>query len=730
MPHPSTVLPGPACAADTLSVPPQASVVQLLQRLPKRSIPRPRSRPLYALSLWLVTALCALIPLLYLGLVVGVGWLEFRYYSDWVHQIGRTASVVHVLAWTLPGFVGGVLILFLLKPLFAPRGQPPRAVALEAGQEPEFVAAVHGLCAAMGIRPPVEIRLTHEVNAWVQFETGLFGFLRGRKTLTIGLPLVAGLSARQLVGVLAHEFGHFAQGAGMRCASVINRVNRWLESRAYHPDEWDDRLERWNDEMNGGLVSLACFLASLCLGLTRLLLRALFQISFRMSRRLSQEMEFDADRYEAIVAGSGCFRATALQMRALARAHRDTDLSNRHAWREGRLVDDLPATVAARLGQLREDDWRAIALDLEADHETRYWDSHPADQARIANAEELAAAGLFLDERPARLLLQDFATLSRRVTEHFYREVGLEFGPRNLIGGDELLGLNRLADALAVTWQRYSNGMLGDVPLLSPADAQRLPAAAFDWQGSVDELRRIGPEVSGLWQRIARLRERRDELSLWIALIDLDLNFTMPDGSPPDRVQLRTEYGACVTQDTPDLRLAERVLGLFARRLQHAMDVLPGDERDAARQRLGLVQSLHDLWPRVDELARQGRTWLRFHDGMRGDDEQLRQWIYEKCHRYRTDFLALLEAMEPIALTPEETLAKHVRNRCGRLSTAGEDGFRFLQVTSPLADVFLRVYRSQLAELAQMADRMETQHGIRPIRLFEVRKPAGEAAPV
>jgi Zn-dependent protease with chaperone function len=34
--------------------------------------------------------------------------------------------------------------------------------------------------------------------------------------LVIGLPLAAGMSMRQVAGVLAHEFGHFAQGAGMR----------------------------------------------------------------------------------------------------------------------------------------------------------------------------------------------------------------------------------------------------------------------------------------------------------------------------------------------------------------------------------------------------------------------------------------------------------------------------------------------------------------------------------
>jgi len=699
------------------------SAVAALRALPPRSIRRPPTKPLYLALLWLVTALCVLVPLVYLGFVVGIGWLEYRYYTQWVPPLAGGGVATRLLAWVVPGFVGGVLMLFLLKPLLAPRSESPSAVTLAEGEEREFVAAVHALCAAVAIRPPTQIHFSHEANAWVQFDGGLWAWLVGRKALTVGLPLMAGMSARQLVGVLAHEFGHFAQAGAMRCAWLINAVNSWLYSRAYERDEWDDRLERWSEASETGYVEIVLGITSLCLATTRMLMRGLFQLSFRMSRRLSQQMEFDADRYEATLAGSDCFRATALRLRAIARAARDTERSNFAAWREGKLASDLPAAVALRLERFEPRDWDHVALELEGAHETHYWDSHPADQARIQNAEQLAAPGLFLDGRPARELLAGFPALARRVTAHYYGGLGLEYGPRNLVEPVQLWQRDRLDDTLAESWQRYTNGMLGDALLLSPRDGTLLPAAGFDWQGVVDELRRLGPETSGLWQRLIRRRERADELALWVALIDQDIEFDLPDGTRPDNATLRGEYGACMADDGPDLRLAQRVLALFARRLQLGVEAMVEEARVKAESRLALLQSLHDFAPRLRELSQARTVLARLNSGMSGGAETLRQWAWQRAVRYREDVTALLKAMDAVALE-QGSLGKHLREACGHLSTAGDDPFRFLQVASPLEHALRRLYNRTLAALAAEAERAEQQNGIRPIKLVFVPREA------
>lgn len=707
---------GDAAGIAAATVPAEhASPASAFKRLAAGSIPRPPSQPLYLASLWLVTALCALMPLLYLGLIGGIAWLEYVHYTSWLPLPARSPAMLHLAAWILPAFIGAVLMLFLLKPLVAPRRKPPQSLRIAPGDEPDIILVVRGLCAAIGIRPPVAIEISHEANAWVHFEHGLAGMLRGRKVLTIGLPLVAAMNVRQFVGVLAHEFGHFAQGGGMRSAFIINRVNRWLHSRGYQHDEWDDRMDEWEEP--GGWIGFAVVVAQLSLEVTRALMRMMFQLSFRSSRRLSQEMEFDADRYEATVAGSACFGETALRLRAIALALHQASTGNRAAWSEGKLVENLPAAAVARMGQWQASDWEHVALELQGDHETHFWDSHPADQARIANAETLRAPGLVLDERPATLLFGDFAGLSRRVTEHYYREIGLEFGPRNMIEVEQLLGLNRLDGNLATAWKRYSNDMLGDIPLLSPKEADLLPVSALDWQATVDELRRLAPDANGLWERLARLRERRAAAAVWVTLIDLGMDFEMPDGSEPDAVRLRTDHAAGAAQDTADHRLADRILALFARRLQHALRASSGDHSAAMASRLELLRTLHDRAPRLLALVETRQALLRLHAGTPAENQELRRWTQERAVQYRVDTQQLLELLDGTVLATGESLGKTLRNRCGHLSSAGDDPLRFLQVTAPLEDAFLHIYRTTLAELAELAERAENDAGIRPIRL-------------
>jgi len=78
--------------------------------------------------------------------------------------------------------------------------------------------------------------------------------------LAAGLPLVAWLSLRQFAGVLAHEFGHFSQGAGMRPTYVIRSISHWFTRVIYERDEWDDKLVQWSEgtDASGGSRGKSC----------------------------------------------------------------------------------------------------------------------------------------------------------------------------------------------------------------------------------------------------------------------------------------------------------------------------------------------------------------------------------------------------------------------------------------------------------------------------------------
>lgn len=66
----------------------------------------------------------------------------------------------------------------------------------------------------------------------------------------IGMPLVAGLDMRQFAGVLAHEFGHFSQGVGMRLTYIIRSISHWFTRVVYERDSWDEWLARSTDNLD------------------------------------------------------------------------------------------------------------------------------------------------------------------------------------------------------------------------------------------------------------------------------------------------------------------------------------------------------------------------------------------------------------------------------------------------------------------------------------------------
>ena len=82
------------------------SPTDALRRLAPNSVRRPGVNALYLVSLWLVTGLCVLIPVIYVGLIAGVGWLELQYYTEWAPELTKKGLPLRLLAWFIPGVTG------------------------------------------------------------------------------------------------------------------------------------------------------------------------------------------------------------------------------------------------------------------------------------------------------------------------------------------------------------------------------------------------------------------------------------------------------------------------------------------------------------------------------------------------------------------------------------------------------------------------------------------------
>ena len=206
-------------------------------------LPAPRRERSYRASAALVAVGMVALPLLYLGLLAALA-AAVVWYAIYGPELigGLRVGFATLFAYLSPLFVGAVALLFLVKPLFARRARQGEPVVLQPADEPALFSFVDRLATAVGAPAPREIRVDVQANASASFRRGLWSMAGDDLVLTIGLPLADALTVRQFAGVLAHEFGHFTQGAGMRLTYLVETISRWFERVVYERDAWDDWL--------------------------------------------------------------------------------------------------------------------------------------------------------------------------------------------------------------------------------------------------------------------------------------------------------------------------------------------------------------------------------------------------------------------------------------------------------------------------------------------------------
>jgi Zn-dependent protease with chaperone function len=202
-----------------------------------------------------------------------------------------------------------VLVFFMVKPLFARRAPRAQPLAMNPALEPTLYAFIARICDLVGAPMPRRIDLVCDLNAAAGFRRGAVSLLGNDLVLTIGLPLVSGLSLQQFAGIIAHEFGHFAQGFGMRLSYIIRRINGWFVRLVYERDAWDLWLEELGMEGQDAGTLIVVNFARLGVGASRLVLKLLMLLAHAVSCFLLRQMEYDADSYAIKVAGSGAMEA-------------------------------------------------------------------------------------------------------------------------------------------------------------------------------------------------------------------------------------------------------------------------------------------------------------------------------------------------------------------------------------------------------------------------------------
>jgi Zn-dependent protease with chaperone function len=388
---------------------------------------RPRVSTAYLMAMCVVAVASAALVMSYLAIVMATGWGVYWHAvhnSSWLMLPGGSpprARALVAAGYVLSLLGGVVMLLFLLKPLVARSSQAQLGRRLELSDEPIVYSFVAKLAEVVGAPEPAEIRVNSTVNAAAVMGGGFTGLFSRRLVLLIGTPLVAGLQAQQFAGVIAHELGHFSQGAGSRVAGFIRAIQMWLVQGAYGGDEWD---EWFSDLMEDDLAILVvfgmiCWFAS---WLVRLIFFGLLWVSVLASFLLLRQMEYDADRYEALVVGVETFRNTTEKLllltvgELLARrmvANRDAPEPE-----EGHFAG-LVTYVTKTLPKAAKQELRHQAETAG----TSWFATHPADAARIRNVERLDAPGILNLDLPARNLFLHFDRVARDASPKAFKRM-------------------------------------------------------------------------------------------------------------------------------------------------------------------------------------------------------------------------------------------------------------------------------------------------------------------
>lgn len=350
---------------------------------------------------------------------------------------GRGLLLIGAL-YAAPIFAGLVMILFLVKPLFARPAHFVRSRSLTRHSDPVLFAFVDRLCQAIRAPAPCRIHVDCDMNASAGYERGWRGMFDGRLSLTLGMPLAAGLNVEQFGAVIAHELGHFTQHSGMRLTYVVRSISAWFVRVVYERDEWDVWLAHAHQDLEWWLA-LIVLLAQGCVKLGRGLLWLLMHGGIVVSGFLLRQMEYDADLHAIRFAGSRNFHEMQLRLRLLGAAASQAEVDLLHYLTTGRLPDNLARLIQARVAQLSPE---AVQQELARmrSESASWWSTHPSDGARLDAAARANAPGIFHCPGPSAVLFTDFEGLCRNVTWDWYRGLfGVHFNPAGMDSTEALL---------------------------------------------------------------------------------------------------------------------------------------------------------------------------------------------------------------------------------------------------------------------------------------------------
>ncbi len=402
--------------------------------------PRPRTSIMHWFVSTIVLLAMLMLPLIYLAFTAGVGWITYWHAMHdyvWMRVPGIQTKFFAGLLYAILVLVGVVWFFSLLGVLFIRPPKRERETPLLRQEQPILYAFADRLAEIVGSPKPIAINLDMDVNASASFESSFFGLRRKYFCLTLGIPLIAGMSLEELAGVMAHEFGHFSQRGSSFQQRCIGTINNWFMLAVYRRGNVDVVMETIGEE-SGVLFSITAFLTYITVALGRAVLWCLMFVGLFLSASLLRRQEFDADRYEINLVGTETFVDSSKKLVSLSVAFA---LANQHVF-GSRCGDHLPKNFAEFVAGLEKKSKTAKSRAAKLIKRQQYemFSSHPTVMSRINAARKQDKPGVFHSKLSAEVLVKSFKPKCSELTQATYAfYFGRHFTPETMRSSDDVV---------------------------------------------------------------------------------------------------------------------------------------------------------------------------------------------------------------------------------------------------------------------------------------------------
>lgn len=359
----------------------------------------------YRLALMFAAVGLALLIVAYFACIAGIGFglflFVFHVIPATLHVRGR--GVIAAALMDAGVVIAGLALLYsLIAALFRRHGDESESRLLSPGACPVLYCFVKALCTLIRAPVPDEIRMSQVPNASAGRRGGFLGVVGGRLVLEIGAPLLCGLELKALAGVVAHELGHFSQATSGLLFRFVATVANWFAEATERTEGVQAAIRDKGEDFEGWGQALFVA-AALVAWLGRLILIAFALLSRVVTFSLMRQMEYDADRYEAQVAGSAQFARTFERVCELNMGLEKTIKAVMHNSEHIEPGGSLTSYILAEADALSERDRQRVIRRMG--QPARWFDTHPSPQQRIAAVNAHPHPGIFHLEGPASCLM-------------------------------------------------------------------------------------------------------------------------------------------------------------------------------------------------------------------------------------------------------------------------------------------------------------------------------------